>query len=454
MSRPIPIRGAFSFSGRPGGAAMASGDLLTFETTARQLGRSVPWVRNRIADGTIETVEHGGREWVRRESVEKLAGPSRGGTPEADDDGPGLGEVMRAMAYQRLVPEHETPADVRGVQRDLTGLTGPDGGYLIKPQVAQSYFARVRSHAPLNMMRWYFATAREYEVFTTGEASRAAGSRYGGAIVKWAVNATQGSDLSSGTASQPTVTPIRFVCRDFTCWGPKVSRDLVADAPLLGDLILDVQTQETCFEVLNTLLSPTYPTANITNFAASVQVTRAGSNAIALADVDKLWQRCYGPCRRSAVWVCNDDCLYNIDTMATTENWNQAIYMPQGAYQNPWPLLKGRPVIVCEQAPALGSLADLSLVDFSQIGICVHIPASPTKYDPALTLAAMEPEAAVRMMEAAFERRFSEHRYFDTDQAIYMSKFRADIKPLWAAAVTPLNSSNASNTLSPFVILK
>lgn len=427
-------------------------DMLTFERTAELLNRSRPWVKAAIERGQLATIVHGGREWVRRDSVEELMdqGQARTVTPL---DGPSMGlpQLLRAMAYQKCVRPEERPADI---VRTLDGLTGASGGYFIKPEFATEFFNRVRSYEPLGRLKWYFHPSKEFQVPTTGESSRAAGSRFGGAVVKW-LNTAEGADLSTATANQPTASIIRFLTHDVVCFGPKVSENLVADSPWLGDYVTHVQTSETAFELVNYLMGgAAYPNTGIPGWSATVQVSRAGGGAIALADVDKMWQRMYAPCRRNAVWLCTDDSLYNLDTMAVTENWNSAIYMPQGTYQNPWPLLKGRPVLACEQSPALGQVGDLCLIDPSQIGIAVHSPASPTKSDPGLSIAVMEGAQAIRIMESVMERRMTRDRYWDSDQICYMSKLRADIQPLWVSSVTPLNSSSAGNTLSPFVCLK
>lgn len=48
------------------------GERLTYTAAAAMLGRSVPFVKARCQDKTLETIEASGRQWVDRASVERL----------------------------------------------------------------------------------------------------------------------------------------------------------------------------------------------------------------------------------------------------------------------------------------------------------------------------------------------------------------------------------------------
>jgi hypothetical protein len=122
--------------------------------------------------------------------------------------------------------------------------------------------------------------------------------------------------------------------------------------------------------------------------------------------------------------------------------------MPQGAYGNEFPLLKGRPVLDVESCPALGSIGDLVLFNPLEIAIAILVPQTP-RDGQALSIGVANGGQANLAM--GFERRRSSHRFWDADQSIYAFKSHVDVAPIWGKAVTAGN--NATNTLSPYVVL-
>jgi HK97 family phage major capsid protein len=180
----------------------------------------------------------------------------------------------------------------------------------------------------------------------------------------------------------------------------------------------------------------------VINAPCSIKVTRAGSGAISQLDVDTMWSRQWGFCRRNAVWMCSDDTLLKLDAVATASTgWPANIYLPQGYGGNPFPLLKGRPVLPVEQCPALGSTGDLILADWSQYGL---VARSATSSDDSGM------ELSYGLLDSFVEQKSSDQFYFDTDSMVFRYKLRIDGKPLWKQAVT---IADGSQTASPFVVL-
>lgn len=134
------------------------------------------------------------------------------------------------------------------------------------------------------------------------------------------------------------------------------------------------------------------------------------------------------PCRaeKRAVWLVNEDCeeqlgKFHYSPQASTEV-EPRVYTPAGAFGNPDPLLYGRPVIPVEQAPALGTVGDITLADLTQYSILQGPPQMALSVDVA----------------------------FLTDETVFRFALRVDGKPLWASPITPYNGGS---TRSPFVSL-
>jgi HK97 family phage major capsid protein len=93
-----------------------------------------------------------------------------------------------------------------------------------------------------------------------------------------------------------------------------------------------------------------------------------------------------------------------------------------GVGGNPYPLLKGRPVIVLEQCPALGAVGDIALID-------------PSQYI---------------LIDGGEKTAMSVHAHFDSDEIVFRFTWRVDGKGAYSSPITPFNGSQ---TRSPFVTL-
>jgi HK97 family phage major capsid protein len=96
--------------------------------------------------------------------------------------------------------------------------------------------------------------------------------------------------------------------------------------------------------------------------------------------------------------------------------------MPAGTGGNPYPLLKGRPVLVVEQCQALGTVGDIVLIDPSQYIV----------------------------VDAGMNTALSVHARFDNDEVVFRFTWRIDGKGAYSTQITPYNGSQ---TRSPFIVL-
>jgi hypothetical protein len=161
-------------------------------------------------------------------------------------------------------------------------------------------------------------------------------------------------------------------------------------------------------------------------------------SAIKYQDIDDMWSKLWGFCKRNAVWHATDSVIDAIDQVATAFNWPESIYIPSGMYGNPYVMIKGRPLIPVEQTSALGTAGDLVLADWSQFALCIKVPAGPND--------APSMELSVGPTSSMVETTSSSHKYFDIDSTSFRFKARMDGKPLWIQSVTLADGSGQANS--------
>lgn len=341
------------------------------------------------------------------------------------------------MSHATRIGEPVEQSFAAAVTRALNETsTGPNGGYLLAPEFAGFVWDKAREvDGPLS--RCFFLTTRSQQFDLPGfnESSRVTGSRWGGVRAHW-----EGGDYNdmSPYASLPSAAKIQFIPQRVTVYSEPISNDILDDSELVGPFLSYAASREIRFAVVHAMLHGTghRRPLGVIKAPSTITVTRAGAGDIAVSDVNTMWSKLHGPCRRNAVWLTSEDTLLKLDATATTAGWPSNIYLPQGVGGNPYPLLKGRPVLPCEQCSALGAPGDLILGDWIQYGLCAR------SVDGA-------PEFGVELASYV-ESRSSSHVHFSTDSTVFRWKLRVDGKPLWAK---PMTIADNSQTVGPFCIL-
>jgi len=157
----------------------------------------------------------------------------------------------------------------------------------------------------------------------------------------------------------------------------------------------------------------------VTQAAAGIDITRAGANAVAWADIYNMVSR--AKMGGSLVWVASQTVLPQLIQIADASS--RAIWTPSAAPGIP-PTLYGYPVMFNERSPALGSKGDLALVDLRYY--LIKDGSGPTV-------------------------AYSEHFRFQNDEGAFRLTWHVDGQP-WLNGPIALEGSTA-NTISPFVIL-
>lgn len=347
-----------------------------------------------------------------------------------------FGDISRSIAG--LPP-------IEGVSRALdTYGGGANGGFFLDSELFASVWDKARAiDGPL--ARCLFLPTTKHQAFWPAfdESSRVAGSRFGGIKAKW--QGTTDDKSATPDAGQPAVAMVNFTPRRVLVFSSPFSRDLLQDAPIVERMLSYAADQEIRYAVVDAMINGqgiTHP-LGVINAPSTISVTRGGgAGTVASTDIDAMWSRLWPYCRRNAVWMCNDDALLKVDQAATTLGWPSNLYMPQGAYGNPYPLLKGRPLLPVEQCPALGSPGDLIVGDWSQYALVARTVDGDGQPDMMLSYGSVS---------SFTERRSSDEFMFDTDSVVFRYKLRIDGRPLWKQ---PLTIADGSQTAGPFVVLK
>lgn len=166
----------------------------------------------------------------------------------------------------------------------------------------------------------------------------------------------------------------------------------------------------------------------VLNAEGKVAVTRATSSSVKFADLVGMYTRMLPGSLGNAVWVVSPDVLpelLNLTTGPSGAPVSPALWLTNGQAVNaPVMTIFGRPVIVSEKAPKLGSAGDISFIDFSFYLV------------------------GDRQMMTATS---SPHFKFSSDKTAFKISERVDGRPWLQSAITPKNGS--TNTLSAYVTL-
>jgi HK97 family phage major capsid protein len=422
------------------------GDWPTYKQAGIITGKSEGFLRRAVAEGRLRK-HPGGQDRVWANGLPLLM-HEREMLP--------LGHLCRKMWWEKHAADRSLiPEDINAITRDWSGMTGPDGGYLIPWDTSEDIWHRIQtSFEPLRRVKWVPSQTREFHQNVTYEYSRAPGLRWGQAVVRWGT--PQGTDLSAVPANinQPQVGQVNFVCERLTAFGPKLSADLVADVPRLIQEVNEVTVLENAYMLMDLMIGgPNYPTPGLISGPGTIVISPEGSQTagtIVPANIEKMYARLAPGCDDTACWLCNRDSMLAICQLPTTTSvWPMNTFAPRGAFGNPWPSILGMPLLVVEQCPPLGTPGDLILADLAQVRIGY---LKPPNTDGNGWIATEIVEGWEANLMQSIERRRSEHRYFENDQHVLLTKSRVAVMPMWQRSIIPAYSSTG-NPISPFVII-
>ena len=320
-----------------------------------------------------------------------------------------------------LVAVHRADAGIEVDARLVRAATEGDptaGGFAVPEVYATRVIGSIYEGAvlaPLCDVTEPSGPIADYKEPAFDESSRADGSRWGGALGYWL------AEEKSVPATKPKFRMNEFVPHKLMLLA-YVTNEMFADANMLEAHFERAMAAEGSFKLDAAIFSGTGAGVPLGILPAPATITVAKETGQAAAsiikeNIDKMWSRMPLQSRRRAVWLVNEDAEAQISTA------DASIYLAQGVGGNPYPLLKGRPLLAIEQATPLGTLGDIVLADLQQYRVVQGTPQFAVSADLA----------------------------FDTDESVFRFSLRVDGKPAYASAVTPYNGTGI--TRSPFVTL-
>lgn len=339
-----------------------------------------------------------------------------------------FGEQLQAV-YRAAIPGGDR--DVRLYRAASPGLgmnesVGSDGGFAVEEDTQKGILQRMYSmgeiltrvkHIPLS------SGANSLELNAINETSRATGSRLGGVQGYWM---DEGGAI---TPTRPKFKQLNWKLKKLAALG-YATDELLADAAALEMVMTEGFSDELRFQAEDALYEGTGAgqPLGIINSPALVTVAKATGQAAATIIYENIlgmWSRCWGASRRNSVWMINQDCEPQLNSMALVIGVGGVpVYLPAGGLAgSPFATLFGRPVVPVEYASTMGTVGDIALVDWSQYAV---------------------------IEKDSIQQASSMHVAFLTDEMAFRCIYRVDGRPTWHSALTPFKGTN---TLAPYVVL-
>lgn len=345
-----------------------------------------------------------------------------------NDLGGSAGDFFRAVYRDAAGGGSDKVRDQVGKLRNATELssgTPADGGFLI-PEVLRAELLRLALETAVVRPRARVIPMDSLRVpFPMIDSTTNDGSNFGGIVCYWT---EEGGTL---TGSAPQFGRIVLDAKKFTAYTALPS-ELVQDSTIsVEPLVSEVFPEAMGFQEDTAYISGTGVGEPLGVLNAAAMITQAkeatqSASTIVWENVVKMYSRMLPQSINNAVWLCSPDCLPELYTMGLAVGTGGGpIFMGFGqGTQAPGMSLLGRPLVVTEKVPALGSAGQLAFIDFSKYLIGDRMAMSAARSTDFL---------------------------FSTDMVAYRIIQRLDGRPWVQNAITPANGS--SNTLSPYVQL-
>jgi HK97 family phage major capsid protein len=252
-----------------------------------------------------------------------------------------------------------------------------------------------------------------------------ASSVFGGVIAYWT------EESATLTASSPTFGKVVLDAKKLTAYSD-LPNELGDDSAISLDAFVGeafpqaLAWYEDKAFLLGTGVGEPLGALNTANSAMVAVAKESGQAAATIVweNIIKMYARMLPSSLARAVWVVSPETFPELATMALSVGTGGGPIWLNNGVDGPPMMILGRPVIVSEKVPTLGTQGDISFVDFGYYLIGDRMAMS------AMT---------------------SPHYKFGQDVTSYRVIERVDGRPWLQSAITPANGS--SNTLSAFVQL-
>jgi len=269
-----------------------------------------------------------------------------------------------ALAVQKGSSRNNPNIDNRLIQNAPTTVstegTGADGGFAVPPEFRREITRLVMGEDSVLGRTDQLTTGSNFMVLPKDETTP--WQTTGGIQSYWE------GENSQMTQSKVALEQDSIRLNKLTTLVP-VTEELLADSSGLDSYLRSKVPEKMDFKIHDALINGNgvgRPTG-VLQSGALVTVAKEGSqvaDTVVFENIVKMWSRMYGPARRNAVWMINQDIEPQLFTMSF-EGTSSSVpaYMPAGGLSgSPFGTLMGRPVIESQACQTLGDLGDIILV--------------------------------------------------------------------------------------------
>lgn len=308
--------------------------------------------------------------------------------------------------------------------------TGADGGFAVPPEWRATIMELVMGEDGLLGRTDQQQASGNTITFPQDETT--AWQSSGGIQAYW------DGEAASMSQSKPQILPKTVRLNRLTALVP-VTDELLEDAPAMGSYVQRKAGEKITFKINDAIVNGDGAgmPLGLLNSPAKVSVAKESSQKAASVfpiNIAKMWARMYGPSRRNAVWLVNQDVepqlytqlLVGTDVTGTTPvGAAYPAYLPAGGLSGAmYATLMGRPVITTEACATVGTIGDIILVDLSNY--LTVVKATGLRSDVSI------------------------HLWFDQATTAFRFIYRLAGEP-WLSK--PIVRKNGTNTLSHIVTL-
>lgn len=357
--------------------------------------------------------------------------------PKSDDEKrpfKNFGEQLRTIAQVAINGDVMGQSDKRLTFQKSAGANetiASEGGFLVQEDFSTALLTAVRQNSlilprvtniPLS------GNSNALKLPIIDEVSRQRGYRLGGMRAYWLAEGEQKID------SKPKFGEISLGLNKIAALG-YATDELLQDSSALETIMKIGFENEIRFEVEDAIFNGNGVGKPLGFLKSGAVITVAKevsqpNGTITFNNLVAMLDRLPVRSRRNAVWVVADSQVETaLYTVMLPGGMGIPVYLPPGQNQSAggnsvFGTLLGRPVIPVEYLPALGSLGDIALVDFSEY---------------------------ITIDKGGIQSAESMHVRFIYDEMTFRMVYRIDGKPAWRQPVT---TANGAVTKSPFVVLE
>lgn len=331
-----------------------------------------------------------------------------------------LGDFARSV-FNKGRPNDDRRLKAVEVMNAYSSTEPSVGGFLI-PETMRAEIMEVALEQSIIRPRASIIMGAGSQILPYVDQTTHVGSVFGGMVFYWV------PESGDFTPTEAKFGRARFDANKLTGLA-RIPNELWADAAALSSWLMNAIPRGVAFfedlaYIVGTGVGQPLGVQNAANGALITVSAETGqvASTIVSENVLKIYARCLPQSLNNAVWLANPTCFPQLMQLSIAVGTGGApVMLVNFAAGAPMTLL-GRPLILTEKVPALGSAGCLGLYDFSYYAI----------HD-----------------RQAISLESSEHSRFANDETEVRSILRVDGRPWIQSALTPVNG----DTLSPFVQL-